>query len=515
MALIKLLFRSYNEKKHLKKHFEIVNDSEFVKIRFNNPSVLKIPKTKANIRLLIVLLRLFYSIIGKPYFTFQDIADIVGLKERRNVENFFREFKQKGYDFLQYLSRKVSLAKWVEAIEKIVVENPFLSVEELFEYFKNKNPLIKISFPSFTKYLSQANSCRILQAVHKKIAKGTCEFNQNELFSYLLELQDDPVVKKKIKSMDTERAKKQPEKREPTLKLETQNKAFLVWFFIGAGLNYKIISLIMGYSTSYIQKLANNILKFRDLLLSSISNYSGKICVDEKYVKLEGVWRYVFSAVDAVTGFPLLVEYFPTKTAQSWQLFFTMFKKHYPPPSLIISDGCLALNAGRIAIFPNVPHQYCKFHVMKNLIQKLFESMINKKEILNLICKLKQVFSRETVGARKKAFNELENRMPENIKEYFALNVKSIWKHLTKSLTNNKAERWNRKIKKIVSGKYGLKTPETIRQLVYCLWFKEMIMNSKNHINPETIISKINMTKICQENIANTDLEHYFSLHCA
>jgi transposase-like protein len=372
-----------------------------------------------------------------------------------------------------------------------------------------------MSFPSFTKYLAQTNAHKILQALHKHLEKGGCSWKQNALFSFLLNNNDDPVVKKKIIDIQPETKKKKPEKKEPNIKLSTQNLAFLVWFLIGSGLSYATISFLIGYSKPYVQKLANMIQGWGGLLLSSILYYSGKICVDEKYIKLDGVTQYIFSAVDAVTGLPLFVMYSPSKTAQSWQIFFTLFKKHYGIPSLIITDGCLALQKGRFAVFPNVAHQFCKFHKLKNLIKKFFENVNDNSLLQRLIKKAKQIFSRNTVGARRKALLEIESLIPPCLSGYFNDHLKSTWKHLTKSLTSNAVERWNRKIKMIVSGKYGLKTPETITQLIYCLWFKELIMKGSNLLNPESIIQKINITNICQENIDKFELEHFFDLRCA
>ena len=97
-----------------------------------------------------------------------------------------------------------------------------------------------------------------------------------------------------------------------------------------------------------------------------------------------------------------------------------------------------------------------------------------------------------------------------DVKDYFDKKIKKKWKHLTKSLTSNAAERWNKKIKKIVSGKYGLKTPETISLLVNCLWFKELIMNGKIHLDSESTISNLNITELCQEMIPIKQLDQLF-----
>jgi transposase-like protein len=234
--------------------------------------------------------------------------------------------------------------------------------------------------------------------------------------------------------------------------------------------------------------------------------------VDEKYVKLNGTFHYVFSAVDGVSGIPLLVDYFQYKTAQSWQAFFTVFKMHYGTPNLIVSDGCLSLKAGRLAVFPEVKYQYCKFHKIRNLTKKVFRYETDPQKAKKLIKKIKQVFSRKTSGGRRKALLELEMMLPTEMKGYFKERIKDVWLHLTKSLTSNAAERWNRKIKKVLSGRYGLKSPETIKQLVYCLWFKELVIKGRKHLAPDSLIKNIKITTICQEMTQNYKMERLMIL---
>jgi len=97
-----------------------------------------------------------------------------------------------------------------------------------------------------------------------------------------------------------------------------------------------------------------------------------------------------------------------------------------------------------------------------------------------------------------------------DLKEYFKDRFLDNWKNLTKSYTSNAVERFNRKIKMIVSGTYGTKSPETIQQLMYCLWFKELILNGKTHLSNQSTISKIKIAQICQEITQICKLEQLF-----
>jgi transposase-like protein len=378
--------------------------------------------------------------------------------------------------------------------------------------FNIKYPQIKMSQVSFNKYFSQVDAYVLMQHLHKHLDKHDNSFNDNQLISYLAENIEVPVIKKKIEALDNRKKDKKSKNNTTKIKLRTSTLSYLVIFLVGSGVSYELISILLGISKSYINKLVHNIHSLSQLLLPSIDSWSGKICVDEKYVKLHGEWHFIFSIVDSITGIPLLVKYFKNKTALSWKLFFFEFKRHYGTPQLIVSDGCLALASGRVSVFPNVPFQYCKFHKIKNFIKNLYSKEKDPKKIKMLINKIKQVFSRKLTGNRRKALLELEKMTQGKTKTYFDDHILRQWKHLTKSLTSNAAERWNRKIKRIVSGKYGLKSPETIQQIVYCLWFKELTMNGKLHLSQESTIANLNISKICQEMISNKLLEHLFSI---
>lgn len=493
-----------------KETHKIHNDNDHYRITIQQPVTISIPKTQDNKKILSVFLRHCFNDSSEHYFTFQEIANVVELNDRRDVDNYYREFNRKKGDFKKLISRKVDLLECVDLIQSLIIQNPFLQPTELYQMFLKKHPDYKMSYNCFVKYLSQTNTHVILQSIHKHLNKNNT-WDSEYLMSYLLAHIENPVIQKKIMNMNIATKNNSNEQFHSKINLSTDNKSYLVKFLIGAGLSYSLIAFILGIKKSYVNKLAHRMEDFHYLLLSSIDKYSGSICVDEKYVKLNGKFGFVFSAVDKDTGIPLLVMFFEEKTHISWQTFFTIFKSHYTTPKLIVSDGCPSLGKARQLVFPHVPFQYCKFHKIKNMIKNAFKNVKDMKKVREIIDKVKQVFSRETIGGRRKALLELEKMLFGELKEYFNEHFKKEWKHLTKSLTNNAAERWNRKIKRIVSGKYGLKSPKTIQMLMNCLWFKELIMRGHSHLSNETIISKLNITDICQDMIPETRLEHYFS----
>ncbi|MDI6795228.1 MAG: DDE-type integrase/transposase/recombinase [bacterium] len=68
--------------------------------------------------------------------------------------------------------------------------------------------------------------------------------------------------------------------------------------------------------------------------------WSGKLAVDEKWVKLLDKWVYVYVAVDAVTGEVLCQEVFGQRGKDSARSFLLMVKALGYRPDVVITDLC-------------------------------------------------------------------------------------------------------------------------------------------------------------------------------
>jgi transposase-like protein len=67
--------------------------------------------------------------------------------------------------------------------------------------------------------------------------------------------------------------------------------------------------------------------------------FSGRVSVDEKWIKVAGVWWYVFAAVDCVSGYPLHVVLYPSNSGVYCKLFLLELKRLGYVPKVIITDG--------------------------------------------------------------------------------------------------------------------------------------------------------------------------------
>ncbi|MCD8479677.1 MAG: hypothetical protein LRZ88_05285 [Candidatus Cloacimonetes bacterium] len=122
-----------------------------------------------------------------------------------------------------------------------------------------------------------------------------------------------------------------------------------------------------------------------------------------------------------------------------------------------------------------------------------------------------KAFRRVTVSGRKKALRELMTILPKPAADYVRSNIIKQWPNLSKSLTSNVSERFNRKIMKVMSGRYGLKSYDTAVNLANSLWMKELIDNGKFILHDDSLIASLNISQICQEKLAWNHLDLLFS----
>ena len=189
--------------------------------------------------------------------------------------------------------------------------------------------------------------------------------------------------------------------------IDKYGRSLLVMILIAGGLNYNLLSILLGVSKATIHNLFYLLSFLRNLILSSIKWWSGEISTDEKWIRIKGKWYYIISIVDNITGFPLYFQLVSDLKKETWKLFFARFYKLYGVPRLIISDGSEAIAWGIKFVFPNTNHQLCKFHKLKNLIRIIYKSNVSYKERKRMLLLAKGIFNNKTYYGRKRAAKHL------------------------------------------------------------------------------------------------------------
>ncbi len=473
------------------------------------------PETTSNHKFLIAFLRLLVGIGGDNLLTLQQIADLFNYADRRNVHNFWQEFEQHGHDILAYLSRKVDLLECIPQIENFVINNLLLPLNVMYQEFISHHDF-KMSYTTFCKYASQVNSLSVVKQAQKLLLKKTVGGDAVHLLKLLAGQQNTPVIcDRLLEQMKTAKGNTSHRTADakPFHSLERKNLCLLVHYLVGSGMNFETIALLLNTCKATVSNLWHEIADLQSLILNSIGKWSGKISIDEKYVKIKGIPYYVISIVDFVTHIPLFCELYPDTKKESFEACFRTFRQLYrKDPTLIVSDGSKSLAVARKTVFPKVHYQLCKFHKIRNLFKRISQCHLPEDRDKFFKKRIMKAFRRETAGGRKKGIASLTAITPPTAAEYIKSNIISDWRHLSKGLTSNVSERWNRKIKKVTSGRFGLKSEETTRNLVFSLWFKELVDKGQPIMRQESLLASLNISRICQENVDWSHLDHFFSV---
>jgi transposase-like protein len=479
--------------------------------------------TDENQKALFVFLRLFsWPETGKPLFTYQQIAAAFGKKDRRDIHNFVRDFVKRGGDFLQYLARKnTKKDRLFPLIERQVLDAPLLSPAEHYRLFCEDHPHERICEQTFRSYVNDIAVTKILKRVRRL---GFKKEQTLDVRRYLQELIDLPAlsrVKRKevvesfsdVEPVSTSHARR---KRGERLFSVGQGAKVLSVVVYACGLSQEMLALLFGVGKTrvhnWIYSICSEELDWQ--IIRDISRWSGQVSFDEKWIKIKGRWYFVLCAVDSVSGFPLLMDLYPTLDTVSWTLLFTRFKALYGIPELIQNDGSKALAVARDKVFPRTRYQLCKFHKLKNLIKLLRHRLEEPKLRTRCVRLAKHIFSNRGVSSRKKAVRTLQNLAGETVASYIDEHMLKYWRHLTMSLTTNVSERFNRKIEKAVSARYGIPSVESARVILRSVWLKDVLLKGQHHVEATSELRTIDVSRMCQEHIDTDNILHFFHAYC-
>lgn len=481
----------------------VEKNDDLLTIHINCPATFEIKDTKNNLKVLYILLRLFKSQKGKNLVTFSRISALFGLKSRQDSNNFYRDFLASGEDILHFLQRKKKLNKAFPIIEKQILANPLLPIGEHFKEFLRCNPEFKMTEATFKSYASRIDALKIKKRYDQLITKKEIKPDKERFLKEIIEEEATSTQQRKtILSVFPELQQEQKEVVKEASFLshfDKFGKNIIVMYLIACGLNYQTLGLLMGVSKATIHNVFYSLSFLKRLLLNSIKWWSGEIATDEKWLKINKKWYYVISIVDNRTGFPLYFQVVSDLTASTWKIFFQRFYKIYGKPRLIISDGSGSIAKALKDVFPDSNHQLCKFHKLKNLTKRIYQSHTSSKEKKKMFRLVNGIFKNTTYFGRKRAARKLIEISPDNVSKYVENSILEKWNQLTKGYTSNSAERWNRKIEKVTQGRYGLKSEKFVVQLITSLWLKEAVQN-KIHLR-QSFVHNVNIRRLSQENL--------------
>jgi len=476
------------------------------------------PDVEKNKKAVLVFLRsLCHPETGKPLFTYQELADAFGYKARQNVENFLAEFRACDESFVQFVTRvNTKHDRLFPLVEAQILSSVFLSLHQHYVVFCEAHSQERLSEAAFREYVKDIDGGKILNTVRQVASKTELSLDIQRYLQEILDLKEVSAVKRKeiVEVFPAVDASPSEGRSTPEVDLKhpTFSRQLLVVLLYVYNVPQDVLALLFGVGKTSIHTWMYAICgeEVEWQILREIVCWSGQVSFDEKWVKIKGTWYFVLCAVDSVSGFPLLIDLYPTLDTVSWTLFFKRFHGLYGRPTLIQSDGSRALAAARETVFAGIRYQLCTFHKLRNLMKRL-RHHIHDAKLLRRCCRLaRHCFSNTWVSSRKHAAKTLQTLAGQEVSDYLETHILSPWRHLTQSLTNNAAERFNRKITKCLSGRYGFSSTTSVEVLLRGLWLKELVLNGRKHLAATSQFMELDLTEICQESLNVDKILHNF-----
>ncbi|MEA2098122.1 MAG: transposase, partial [Patescibacteria group bacterium] len=426
-----------------------------------------LPNISANRKIILIVLRYLRDADGEALFTFKDLAVIVGSGEKQAASKHVEEFRKCEEDFLKTIQHKCKADEQIlESVLEILEENLLLTDKEIIERISKKLNRSDITMSKIRTALNKISAKEIRKIVKKQISNGKMHYKEEYLLNCFFEKANEKVEGKEAGEISQEiienlKASKVIEFNKKEINKEVRKKVdgieegkslfneevnkkkltniwksplgfkLLAFIFYYHGISQGIIGSWFGKDKSTICRWLEDISLLAGIYLKNLMvDFSGKVAIDEKWIKIGDVWFYLFVAIDCVSGYPLLAKIYKSNSTNYCKLFLLELKIRGYIPKIIITDGWDSYIRAIKTVFPGAEHLLCRFHVIRSLFRRLRKAKIFNKEISKLIGNIFKTDYKKTVRRRiskikdklsplvtvKRIMGGLDKKLPQVIK---------------------------------------------------------------------------------------------------
>ena len=183
-------------------------------------------------------------------------------------------------------------------------------------------------------------------------------------------------------------------------------------------------------------------------------NSSGYICIDEKWIKVLGVWVYVYLAVDDRTYDLLHIEVYYSRDSRSIKTFLLELKHIGIRPNVITTDLLNSYEGEVQEVFPDAIYNQCILHA-ESSAQKILVKYLGddpEKKIYTEVREiLRKIFSSKSELEADKNVSELEEyiKKKEDLQPVLE-NIKRYMPKLKRLISNPKINRTNNAVERVI-----------------------------------------------------------------
>ena len=491
-------------------------------------------------RLAMVLCRLLCSPDGKPLLTHREIATAFGKKDRRDCHNHFQQFLRECGSLAQMVinGQRGRPRDFHAEVEKRIAcfweRNPLATWHETYEWLSRQPFPAGIRLPSeerLRKMTTLSGNLLVMRNAVQRLlrrAEDGAIVHPEYRYRRLLEVVDEQALLLKeagihgpsvpaILTDNREPGRGDAQTRTglallravktlfaPPTPEDDEALAASVGSSHVADLHYGVLYCMLQLSISQVAGLVDRsksavyrgLVRFAQVVehldpFPAHVRFSGVLALDEKWVKIpksfteeqrnDGKkWRYVFFAVDAITGDILHIDVFDSSKADNIRVFLAAVRAKGIRPRAVVTDMLASYeNAIRETFGERVVHHYCLFHhlqaVRHRLRDKCGTNWRSKPLLRQLVDKVDHVYKCKDRRTAKRRLalvvamqDELARKHPEAvgvldiIQKRFPMVVNALGND-DLSTTNNITERTIKAFNRHYRGMAGFESIETAR----------------------------------------------------
>jgi transposase-like protein len=367
-------------------------DGAHFRVRTPQVSTQWLPDTPSNRHLAVVWFRLLVDAHGKPLFTLQELATIVGSTNRQAASQHLEDFRQCGADMRAFVLRQRKVdATVVEGVLQDLLQTPFAGPTELMPRVNAQLGRHDLTVANIEGALEQISCVPVLRTLRRQLEAGHVQYQEAYLLTEILESLSLPAsldASSGVPSADRGMRLADPTALAalvtPDLPL-AQVPGSLCWLTVLMTLFYWNVPVsVLGrwcgvHKTTVLRWVLGLALALWPVVYQWLVEgvKARMVYVDEKWLKIRGRWQYWFVVLDVTTELPVLAALLPSRSQWACRWIGRQLYRLKQVPRVIITDGLQAY----AYLVPGAKHVLCRFHHQQGVTHWLQQHFATEAEI--------------------------------------------------------------------------------------------------------------------------------------
>jgi transposase-like protein len=377
------------------------------------------PDIRSNRKVAVVFLRYMRDSNGKSLFTFDELSEIVSSGNRQASSQHVEDFRESGEDFKGLLLRKRKVdEEVVEAVAMELRRDPLVEMGDLQRRVSERLSRDDLSARNIDTALDQISYKELRGVVRRQFSKGEAHYNEEYLLEEMMEglscesgrraglgkvteegmfLSDPSAIRKLITPgiglSEIPRS----------LHFVVMSLSLYYW-----GIPLSRLGVWLGvHKTTVLRWMLGLVLMLwptvSDWIVSKVR--LGVVYIDEKWIKIRGVWYYWFVAMDSESEIPVCQILSKSRSKWVCRWIGICLSRLKGNLKAICTDGLPGYR--QVALQLGVVHLLCHFHYQRGIICWLKKHFSKEEAIDERKAKMKRIFQTKDKRTAKRRLGKL------------------------------------------------------------------------------------------------------------